>query len=763
MVAVFAKNGISLPRTSQEQLAQAPIKNDRPLLPGDLVFSEGVHPGHVGLYIGDGLVLEDPHTGDHVKTIALASFGWNGESARWWGGNKPTGGSTTPKRTATTPSADGPKIDLGGSKKPKTTPTTLPGAVALQLAQAEGTKGIADDITANQAAIDVLTKRLKTTTDKSIKADLVTAINGYRQAITEARAKLATTAQKAAVKLPNDVKVQLARAKATSDLQDDITANQAAIDVLEKRLKTTTDKNVKASLQVAIAGYQKAINEARKKLATAAAAANKRLAEETTIKTSFAGAQKTLQQAFTLDLLPASEEQKLKGQETKLAQIIRKAEQDGKISPAELSKIQASWKAMSAGISDATQAVAAQAKATFDRAWGGVTNTITRALQEQWQITVRDFDRESTKGVNAIQKKASDEIQAMQRAFQKDLDAFDRDTQKGLDALAVAQTPEEKALADFVAKRAADQATKDAAQRAVDLQTAQTSLAALQAAGVGGTTADGQVVTQADIDQATQQVSDILDSINQAALDAQQQALQDAADASRKAQDAATQQAQDAYQQQRDDLRQSLQDAETERETARQTQADNDAQAYQDQRDAQMQALSDLHDDQMTALQNDLDDWNLWLSNKQKSYAAFLQWLVDNPVTSAVAGQAPTNLDLGGSSSADGGNPAASNDPGPLTDARQRVGKGAVAFARGGKVPGRYIGVDDTVMARLTPGETVISRQTTDALEQFLASAGSVSGRPLQVTLVMDHQKVGTIVTPAVTAAQARRIGYRVS
>lgn len=86
MVAIFAKNGIRLPRTSEEQYAQAPIKNRKPLLQGDLVFSEGIHPGHVGLYIGGGKVLEDPHTGDHVKVVPLSGFGWNGESARWWGG-----------------------------------------------------------------------------------------------------------------------------------------------------------------------------------------------------------------------------------------------------------------------------------------------------------------------------------------------------------------------------------------------------------------------------------------------------------------------------------------------------------------------------------------------------------------------------------------------------------------------------------------------------------------------------------------------------
>lgn len=104
MVAIFAKHGISLPRTSEAQYASAPIKNARPLAVGDLVFSEGVHPGHVGLYIGQGKVLEDPHTGDHVKIVPLSGFGWNGESARWWGGRARGGGGGGGRAGAATPS-----------------------------------------------------------------------------------------------------------------------------------------------------------------------------------------------------------------------------------------------------------------------------------------------------------------------------------------------------------------------------------------------------------------------------------------------------------------------------------------------------------------------------------------------------------------------------------------------------------------------------------------------------------------------------------
>jgi cell wall-associated NlpC family hydrolase len=114
MVAIFARHAIHLPRTSQEQYAQAPIKNAAPLAVGDLVFSEGVHPGHVGLYIGGGKVLEDPHTGDHVKVVSIDYFGWNGESARWWGG-KSSGGQGHAGRSASGRGAGGAGSPFGNS------------------------------------------------------------------------------------------------------------------------------------------------------------------------------------------------------------------------------------------------------------------------------------------------------------------------------------------------------------------------------------------------------------------------------------------------------------------------------------------------------------------------------------------------------------------------------------------------------------------------------------------------------------------------
>jgi cell wall-associated NlpC family hydrolase len=68
--------GVSLPRTTYEQvLVGQPVAVDA-LKPGDLLFTEGTAaaPGHVGMYIGDGLIINAPHTGDVVRIATLADW-----------------------------------------------------------------------------------------------------------------------------------------------------------------------------------------------------------------------------------------------------------------------------------------------------------------------------------------------------------------------------------------------------------------------------------------------------------------------------------------------------------------------------------------------------------------------------------------------------------------------------------------------------------------------------------------------------------------
>ena len=67
---VFAKLGISIPRTAEEQRqAVTPVSNPQP---GDLVFF-GSPAYHVGIYAGNGTMWDSPHTGAAIAQRAIWS------------------------------------------------------------------------------------------------------------------------------------------------------------------------------------------------------------------------------------------------------------------------------------------------------------------------------------------------------------------------------------------------------------------------------------------------------------------------------------------------------------------------------------------------------------------------------------------------------------------------------------------------------------------------------------------------------------------
>lgn len=71
MMYAFGKAGYSLPRVSWDQLKQGERTSIADLRPGDLV---GFHGGsHIALYIGDGKIIEAPHTGASVRVRSLGS------------------------------------------------------------------------------------------------------------------------------------------------------------------------------------------------------------------------------------------------------------------------------------------------------------------------------------------------------------------------------------------------------------------------------------------------------------------------------------------------------------------------------------------------------------------------------------------------------------------------------------------------------------------------------------------------------------------
>ncbi len=76
--SVYARYGVYLPRdAADEQHAGTPVPLDK-LKRGDLLFFAGPggkgHVHHVAIYVGDGLVIDSPHTGASVEIAPMRSL-----------------------------------------------------------------------------------------------------------------------------------------------------------------------------------------------------------------------------------------------------------------------------------------------------------------------------------------------------------------------------------------------------------------------------------------------------------------------------------------------------------------------------------------------------------------------------------------------------------------------------------------------------------------------------------------------------------------
>jgi len=73
----YRSAGIAIPRTSQQQWAAGPYVPPGQEQPGDLVFFPGSDgtaqaPGHVGVVLGGGLMIDAPYTGAPVRVDVIA-------------------------------------------------------------------------------------------------------------------------------------------------------------------------------------------------------------------------------------------------------------------------------------------------------------------------------------------------------------------------------------------------------------------------------------------------------------------------------------------------------------------------------------------------------------------------------------------------------------------------------------------------------------------------------------------------------------------
>ena len=86
MLRAWSAAGIQLQRTTQQQVTDGTASSLTRVEPGDLILIPGsdgslAAPGHVGMYLGGGLVVHAPHTGDVVRVVTLSSYTAGGVSA----------------------------------------------------------------------------------------------------------------------------------------------------------------------------------------------------------------------------------------------------------------------------------------------------------------------------------------------------------------------------------------------------------------------------------------------------------------------------------------------------------------------------------------------------------------------------------------------------------------------------------------------------------------------------------------------------------
>ena len=87
----YARAGVVLPRVAQDQFDAGPfVPMGAPLVAGDLVFF-GTGPRsvtHVGVYLGDGRMVDAPHTGADVRIDVITAF-----TPAFVGATRPAGGA----------------------------------------------------------------------------------------------------------------------------------------------------------------------------------------------------------------------------------------------------------------------------------------------------------------------------------------------------------------------------------------------------------------------------------------------------------------------------------------------------------------------------------------------------------------------------------------------------------------------------------------------------------------------------------------------
>lgn len=172
---VMAQNGISIARNSEGQFAQGTPVDWAHLEPGDLVFfdthDKDKPPSHVGIYIGDGMMIHDAHTGSGIVTQSLSGY-W---AKNFMGGRRFVAGGTRGSAASTTGDPGSKAGDTGTTnltvknpvKKKKAARVAIPSGakllpISLQeaIATASNTTGLADDMAAYSKAMNYVKSKI---------------------------------------------------------------------------------------------------------------------------------------------------------------------------------------------------------------------------------------------------------------------------------------------------------------------------------------------------------------------------------------------------------------------------------------------------------------------------------------------------------------------------------------------------------------------------------------------------------------------------
>src|SRR6266536_1117175 len=134
--AAYRAAGIAIPRVAADQFNAGTHVGVPDLLPGDLVFyaDDPSNPAtihHVGIYIGNGLMVHAPHTGDVVRIASIWRDGYAGAVRVVAGGARP--GATPPPPPSRGPSplppppmTTAPPATTAPPPAPRTSTTTPP-------------------------------------------------------------------------------------------------------------------------------------------------------------------------------------------------------------------------------------------------------------------------------------------------------------------------------------------------------------------------------------------------------------------------------------------------------------------------------------------------------------------------------------------------------------------------------------------------------------------------------------------------------------